>query len=64
MIDSLMTLNQLAVYLAISPKWIYRHTHEIPHTRVGVEYRFRKSEVDLWLEATRGGVPLRYLEVS
>ena len=61
MFEPLLTVETLAEYLGKPKSWVYDNAHEIPHMKVGREYRFRKSEVDLWLEATRGGTPLRYL---
>ncbi|MEU8403178.1 helix-turn-helix domain-containing protein [Nonomuraea sp. NPDC048892] len=61
MTEQLLTVNELADYLKKPTSWVYDNAREIPHMRVGREYRFRLSEVNLWLEVTRGGVPLKYL---
>ncbi|WP_162795421.1 helix-turn-helix domain-containing protein [Nonomuraea lactucae] len=61
MIQPLWTVDDLAAYLGSPKSWVYDNAHEIPHVRVGREYRFRQAEVDLWLEASRGGCPLSLL---
>ncbi|MEV0823828.1 helix-turn-helix domain-containing protein [Nonomuraea rubra] len=61
MIKALWTVKDLAEYLGTPVSWVYDNAHEIPHVRVGREYRFRQQEVDLWLEASRGGCPLKLL---
>lgn len=57
-------MDELATYLKRPKSWIYDNNHEIPHLKVGREYRYRASEVNAWLEASRGGVPLRYLKAA
>lgn len=70
-IKPLLTVADLAVYLGTPKSWIYENlagaqpnTPVIPFVRVGREYRFRQSEVDAWLEAKRGGTPLRFLDAA
>jgi excisionase family DNA binding protein len=57
-------VDELATYLQKPKSWVYDNAHEIPHMRVGREYRFRASEVNAWLESYRGGTPLRYLDAA
>lgn len=57
-------MDELAAYLKKPKSWVYDNAHEIPHMRVGREYRFRLSEVNAWLESSRGGTPLRYLNAA
>ena len=42
----------LAKYLSLSKKWIYERTcrNMIPHLKIGGALRFRKSEIDTWLD--------------
>lgn len=63
-IEPMMTTTELAEYLNSELSWVYDNAHEIPHLRVGREYRFRRAEVDAWLETSRGGTPLRYLDAA
>ncbi len=60
MIEPLMTLDTLADYLGTPKSWLYDNAHTIPHTRVGRMYRFRRAEIDQWLENFRGG-PAKHL---
>ena len=48
----LFTPKQLAEYLQLSPRTVYRmlERNELPGVRVGSQWRFRKSEVDYWLD--------------
>jgi PTS system nitrogen regulatory IIA component len=48
----LFTPKQLAEYLQLSPRTVYRllERNELPGVRVGGQWRFRKSEVDSWLD--------------
>jgi excisionase family DNA binding protein len=47
-----MTIEQLGEYLQMSRKSIYEFTHQkkIPFTKVGRRLRFRKDDIDRWLE--------------
>ncbi len=57
-VPDLLTTRQLADYLQLSERSVYRMLErgELPATRVGGQWRFRKSAVDEWLD--RGGVVL------
>ena len=50
--DSLMTLVEVATYLRLSKDTVYRmaQTGKIPASKVGNQWRFRREEVDAWLE--------------
>ena len=51
-VPDLFTPKQLAEYLQLSPRTVYRmlERNELPGVRVGGQWRFRKSEVDYWLD--------------
>jgi PTS system nitrogen regulatory IIA component len=51
-VPDLFTPKQLAEYLQLSPRTVYRllERNELPGLRVGGQWRFRKSEVDYWLD--------------
>jgi excisionase family DNA binding protein len=51
-VPDLFTPKQLAEYLQLSPRTVYRmlERNELPGVRVGSQWRFRKSEVDYWLD--------------
>jgi excisionase family DNA binding protein len=47
----ILSLRQLAEYLMVSEKTIYRMTEkrELPAFRVGTHWRFRRDDIDAWL---------------
>ena len=48
----MMTLRELAAYLKMPEKTLYRIAAEgkVPGFKVGASWRFRKSEVNKWIE--------------
>lgn len=48
--DKIMTLEEVAEYLRLTPQTIYTWAQEkkIPAVKLGKEWRFRKSLVDKW----------------
>ena len=53
--EKLLTVKDLAAYLQVCPTTIYRilRRARLPHYRVGNRWRFRKEEIDAWLEENR-----------
>jgi excisionase family DNA binding protein len=51
--DSIYDVRGLAEYLGVSPKWVYQRVQykEIPHIKRKGLLRFRKKEIDKWLNA-------------
>lgn len=45
----LMTVEELAAYLRITPQKVYEMLEDIPHIDLNYEIRFRRSSVDQWL---------------
>jgi len=45
----MMTVSDVARYLSLSEKTIYRMVHELPAMRVGGRWRFRGRDLDAWL---------------
>lgn len=47
-----LSLRQSAAFLAISTRNLYRlvQQNEIPHRKIGKQYRFLKSELISWLK--------------
>ncbi len=47
-----LTLEQIAEYLQMSTSSIYKMTQagKIPSYRVGRQWRFKKEEIDKWVE--------------
>jgi excisionase family DNA binding protein len=48
-----LSINDLSGYLGIKPKTLYARVKEIPHYKVGRLIRFRKEDVDAWMEQHR-----------
>ena len=50
--NDIMTVKELADYLKIAEKTAYRFALEkkIPGFKVGTAWRFRKSEIDVWIK--------------
>lgn len=48
----ILTLRELALYLKTAEKTLYRLAGEgkVPGFKVGGAWRFRKSEIDRWIE--------------
>ena len=53
MIDQIMTIKEIAAYLKVTEKTIYRLAinSKVPAFKVGGSWRFRKAEVDQWISA-------------
>lgn len=51
--DVVFSVPALADYLKVSSKWIYERTHlkEIPYLKVNGLLRFRKKDIDKWLNS-------------
>ena len=61
--SALMSLPQLARYLAMKERTIYdwAQSGKIPAFKLGATWRFRRSEIDAWLETQRVGVDVSSL---
>ena len=53
--NDLMTLDEVAAYLRLSKDTAYRMAQggNLPASKVGVQWRFRRADVDRWLEANK-----------
>lgn len=53
----LMTLPEIATYLGMAERTIYVWVQQkkIPAFKLGASWRFRRSEIDAWLESQRSG---------
>ena len=51
--NNYLTIHALSTYLGIKPKTLYARIKEIPHYKVGRLIRFRKEDVDAWMEKHR-----------
>lgn len=50
--DEILTLREVAAYLKVTEKTIYRLLGDkrIPAFKVGGSWRFRKAEIDRWIK--------------
>lgn len=50
--DNILTMKELSKYLKINEKTAYKLTasNKIPAFKVGGAWRFRKKEIDAWIE--------------
>jgi len=48
--DRFLNIHELAIYLGIKPKTLYARVQEIPHYKVGRLIRFKREDVDVWME--------------
>jgi PTS system nitrogen regulatory IIA component len=55
----LLTAKQLAEYLQLSSRSIYRllERGDVPATKIGGQWRFRKSDVDQWIDLNASRLP-------
>jgi excisionase family DNA binding protein len=65
-VAELITLEEVAEYLRVTKKTIYRllEKHQIPSTKVGHQYRFDKVAVDDWLRQNSVGAVAKILIVD
>lgn len=51
--DTIYTVVDVSKYLSVDPKWIYQQTHlkTIPHFKLNNQLRFRKAEIDKWIDS-------------
>jgi excisionase family DNA binding protein len=49
---SFLTTEEVLTYLKVTPRTIYRliRTGELPAVRIGRQWRFRKDDLDAWLD--------------
>lgn len=61
-----MTLEEVADYLRVTRKTIYRllEREEIPSTRVGHQYRFKRAAVEDWLRQNSAGMSTSILVID
>lgn len=57
--DTLMTIDEVAAYLRLSKDTVYRmaQSGRIPGSKVGTQWRFRRGDVDRWLEQNKNVAP-------
>jgi excisionase family DNA binding protein len=58
--DDLLTVSEVASLLRVPKSWVYGRTadaglEEIPHLKLGRHLRFRRAEVETWVERHHRG---------
>jgi excisionase family DNA binding protein len=53
--EAFLTIREISEYLKVKPSTIYTMVAEkrIPHFKVGRLVRFKKSEIDVWMERNK-----------
>jgi len=53
MSNEIITINELAIYLRMAEKTLYRLASEgkVPGFKVGGAWRFRRTEIEKWISA-------------
>ena len=54
-LEAFLTTEEVLSYLKITPRTIYRliRSGELPAVRIGRQWRFRRRDLDQWLERQR-----------
>lgn len=50
--------REVAAHLGQTERWVRHYAPAMPHYKIGREYRFKLSEVEVWIEQWRGGALL------
>lgn len=55
MADPIMTLPEVAEYLKLAERTVYGYAQKgiVPGIKIGSAWRFRKADIDAWLEQQR-----------
>jgi excisionase family DNA binding protein len=55
--EGFLTTEEVLEYLQVNLRTVYRliKSHSIPAVRVGRQWRFKKQDIDAWLEGRKGG---------
>ncbi|OGP65386.1 MAG: hypothetical protein A3K22_04510 [Deltaproteobacteria bacterium RBG_16_42_7] len=53
--DTIYTVKTLAEYIGVSSQWVYERVHlkEIPYIKMGKFPRFKKADIDKWLDSLK-----------
>jgi excisionase family DNA binding protein len=59
--EAFLTTEEVLEYLQVNLRTVYRliKSKSIPAVRVGRQWRFKKQDIDAWLEGRKGGAPPR-----
>lgn len=58
MVDQIMTVKEVALYLKVNDRTIYRMaiSGKIPAFKVGASWRFKSIEIMDWIESERNSI--------
>lgn len=64
--DRLLTAEEIADRLGVTPQWVWAQARagRMPHVRLGRYRRFRESAVEAWLEELEVGTRTRVHHVA
>jgi excisionase family DNA binding protein len=53
--DAILTLKDVAVYLKLAERtvYLYAQTGKLPGIKIGSAWRFRRAEIETWLDEKR-----------
>lgn len=53
--DDILTIREVAEYLKVTERTLYRLAQEgkIPAFKVGASWRFKRADIDAWIEAQK-----------
>jgi excisionase family DNA binding protein len=53
--DDILTLPELATYLKLAERTVYAYAQRglLPGIKIGSSWRFRRADIDVWLEKQR-----------
>jgi excisionase family DNA binding protein len=62
--ERLLTLSEVAEYLQIKQRTIYNWAQhgKIPCFKLGNVWRFKKQDIELWIEERKRATPLQYCQ--
>lgn len=62
--DSFWDIKDLSLYLKVKEKTLYAMVCGIPHYRVGKLIRFKKDEIEVWMESNRVKSQAEYKKIK
>ena len=53
--DAILTLKEVASYLRLAERTVYLYAKQgkLPGIKIGTAWRFRRTEIDVWLDEQR-----------